>query len=122
MNKRESGFTLIELIMVIVILGILATTAIPKFFNLKSDAQTAALKGVAGALEAASSVNYASRSIGNSKGTKVANCQDVKNTLQGGLSGYTITTLAISSGSTKNCIVTQSDGGTTATFVAIGIN
>lgn len=46
MNKR--GFTLIELIMIIVILGILAAVAIPKYYDLQSDAKTAAEKGVVG--------------------------------------------------------------------------
>ncbi len=47
---KKHGFTLIELIMVIVILGILAVVAIPRFFNLADQARTAAEQGVVGAV------------------------------------------------------------------------
>ena len=48
--KNNQGFTLIELVVVIVILGILAATAAPKFIDLTGDATEATLKGVKGAL------------------------------------------------------------------------
>lgn len=58
MHKGQTGFTLIELIVVIVILGILAATALPKFVDFSGEAEQAAVKGVAGAISSAGSINY----------------------------------------------------------------
>jgi prepilin-type N-terminal cleavage/methylation domain-containing protein len=50
-NKTQQGFTLVELIIVIVILGILAVTAAPRFLNFQGDAKASVLEGVAGSLK-----------------------------------------------------------------------
>lgn len=50
--KRQSGFTLIELIMVIVLIGVQAVIAVPRFFSFAEDAQRATFKGIAGAFKA----------------------------------------------------------------------
>lgn len=60
---KSRGFTMIELVLVIVILGILAATALPKFVQLQDDAREAAAKGELGALRAAAAMYYASTAI-----------------------------------------------------------
>ncbi len=56
---KKEGFTLIELVIVIVILGILAAVAIPKFVSLTKDAKVSAVKGFAGSLRAAANIVHA---------------------------------------------------------------
>ena len=136
--KRQSGFTLIELIAVIVILGVLAATAIPRFVDLSSAAEQAAVEGIAGALGSASALNHANNlaiDAGLATGealTAIAACEDAAGLLDGGLDAdYTIVTgtgtdidgsNVATEGDASICTVERVDDGTVeATFTAYGV-
>jgi MSHA pilin protein MshA len=66
--KRQAGFTLIELVMVIVILGILSAFALPRFADLGSEARVASIRGIYGAIKSASSIAHAQALVENATG------------------------------------------------------
>ena len=68
MNMKQHGFTLIELVIVIVILGLLAATALPRFINITQDARIASVQGLAGGLRSAASLAKAQVLVKGSSG------------------------------------------------------
>jgi MSHA pilin protein MshA len=120
----QRGFTLIELVMVIVILGVLSAVAIPKFVDLRSDAQLAATQAVAGAISSASVVNVAARKVNASNGVPIGDCADGGSLLEGGMpNNYSMgggLPLTIPAGSTVNCTL-NGPNGTAANVALTGI-
>ncbi|MFN1651558.1 type II secretion system protein [Vibrio rotiferianus] len=81
--KRQGGFTLIELVVVIVILGILAVTAAPRFLNLQQDARASALQGLKGAVEGASGIVFGKAAIDGIEKTAPGSTVKVEDVLVG---------------------------------------
>jgi len=125
MRKSESGFTLIELITVIVILGALAVIALPRFINLQDEAQQAATEGVAGSLGAATAINLAGALAGDTAAVTITNCTSAPGLLSSGAlpnASYAVVAgaLGASTGNAASCTL-NGPGGTSATFTGYSV-
>ncbi|GGP41603.1 type II secretion system protein [Shewanella saliphila] len=75
--QKQQGFTLIELVVVIIILGILAVTAAPKFINLQGDARVSALSGMKAAIQGANTLVYSKAALAGEEKTAKADSPSV---------------------------------------------
>lgn len=66
--RNEKGFTLIEIVMVIILLGILAAVAIPRFIDMSAEAKKSATKGVLGGVRGGIAIEYANKALRGSAG------------------------------------------------------
>jgi len=138
-RNHQQGFTLIELVMVIVILGILSAIAIPKFIDLSGHAQQAAVQGVAGALASADAINYAGCSVLDNvvtagKCMAITKCSDIRTAITPalvlGTAGASITntynlaadTAVATNGTQATCTLQYKKSGVTytATYTVTG--
>ncbi len=121
MASAMRGFTLTEILFILMLVGILVAIALPKFFDATSNADQANVNSVAEALNTASAKNYSLSLSGSPNAFAVTNCTSVVQGLPAGHSlpvGYTVSSIAVTQHARVTCTV--SDGSHTASFVAVG--
>jgi prepilin-type N-terminal cleavage/methylation domain-containing protein len=91
LNKNQSGFTLVELVVVVAVIGVLAVIAAPKIVGVATDARIASLAAVTSNMTAAMARNYAAREAVSSDGEDIGSCSDVTDLMisQAMPAGYT---------------------------------
>jgi MSHA pilin protein MshA len=128
-SLRAYGFTLIELIVMVTMVGFLAATAVPRYVDLNIEAANTTAKGVAGAIESASTLNHALDLAveANLTPTSIDTFYTISNCIHGAKllshallpKGYAIASAAIADKESQSCVLIG-EGGATANFVLIG--
>jgi len=118
-NRSNAGFTLVELVIVIIVLGILSAVAIPKFFDFTTDAKEAACKGALGGVRSAISNDYA-YSATPAGGGSVGWPSLVELNTSGTILEAEMPDNPYSTGSDKNAVIAGSTKGTPATSGTTG--
>ncbi len=115
--NKQAGFTLIELIMVIVILGVLSAFALPRFASLGDEARAASINGLNGAVKAAANIAHAQWLADGGTGTDV----DLEGTTIDIVNGYPDNThIALAAQALAADYTIDATAGTITTFTGIG--
>lgn len=125
-RRAARGFTLIEQVAAIAVLGLASAAAAPRLVQLHADAQAATLEAMARAASSAMALNQAACQVTGhapvaDKCTPQHNCADVGALLLGGLpAGYAVAPAPLARGQEAQCTLRQLDTGAEAGFIGLG--
>jgi prepilin-type N-terminal cleavage/methylation domain-containing protein len=127
LNNNQSGFTLVELVVVVAVIGVLAVIAAPKIVGVASDAREASLTAVTSSMTASMARNYAAREASSTAGVSVQWCGDITKLIDGNTlpSGYMLdgnASSAVDKNISTACVLTTTGNEITRDFFAIGVS
>ena len=133
MKKKQNGFTLVEMVMVVVVVGTLSAVAVPKYIDYKESAGLAAAKALAQALSSAATTNYSAKVAEVPNSVPMNKCANIKFLLTGGelppnfcvsakgVASTSAACIANTSDSTNNGVLAITDSSGTITPATAGI-